>query len=531
MGINKNNLNFVWLVILAQIILFVGQTGMELFRNWILVHMGSRININLISDFLIKLMRLPVRFFDARLTGDILQRITDNQRIEQFLASTSLKSIFSIFTIIVFGIVLAIYHQFIFLIFLFGTILYIAWLLIFLQRRRELDHKRFYQEAESQSKLIQIVEGIKDIKGHNAERTMRWAWERTQANLFRVKLDYLQIEQWQRMGAAFINELKNIIITLVAADAVIDGDLTLGMMLAILYIIGQLNAPVDQLLRFSQSAQEAKISLERMNEVHLEVNEEAPEDKINVLPAIEDISIEHVSFHYNGPGSTPVLQNINLTIPKGKTTAIVGISGSGKTTLLKLLLHYYQPTAGKIKIGRFDLANVRVRTWRDKCGFVLQDSYIFSDTIARNIALGAGDKINGERLFFAARIAQIHPFINSLPLKYNTKIGNDGIDLSQGQLQRILIARLVYKNPDYIFLDEATNSLDAYSEMMVLDSLEEFLAEKTVVVVAHRLSTVQNADKIVVLQDGEVVEEGTHSSLIDKKGAYYFLIKNQLSVG
>ncbi len=529
-GINKQDFNFVWLVVIAQIILYISQTSVELIRSWILLHIGSRVNINLISDFLLKLMRLPLRFFETKLTGDLLQRIIDNQRIEQFLTSTSLMTFFSLFNFVVFGIVLFIYNTLIFGVFVLGTLLYLGWVTLFMRKRRELDFKRFDQEAENQNKIIQLIEGIQDIKIHNAEKSLRWSWERTQAKLFRIKLQYLQIDQGQTTGARFINELKNIIISFLAAKAVIDGQMTLGMMLAVLYIIGQLNAPVEQILRFIQSAQNAKISLERLNEIHINNKEESIEGKISILPQSGDLWLENVSFQYSGPNSPQVLKNLNLYIPEGKTTAIVGTSGSGKTTLIKLLLNYYNPTSGTIKLGDFNLSNIQHKIWRSKCGVVLQDSYIFYDTIAKNIALGE-EIIDKKKLMHATKVANIQSFVDTLPLGFNTKVGKNGVGLSQGQKQRILIARAIYKNPDYIFFDEATNALDAYNEMMIMDNLQEFFDQKTVIIVAHRLSTVKNADNIIVLESGEIIEQGSHADLTKQKGAYYYLVKNQLELG
>jgi ATP-binding cassette subfamily B protein len=529
-GISRQDVNFIWLVIMAQIMLYFSQTAVELIRSWILVHMGTRINISLISDYLLKLMRLPIHFFDTKLTGDILTRITDNQRVEQFLTSTSLMTLFSAFNFVVFAVVLAIYDMYIFGLHVVATALYIIWILLFMKKRRDLDFKRFDQEASNQTKILQMIDGIQDIKMHQAEKQLRWDWENTQARLFRLKLKYLHIDQWQRSGGAFINELKNIFITFIAANAVVNNDMTIGMMLAILYIIGQLNSPIQQFLRFLQSAQDARISLERMNEIHQDGSREREEDKISIIPDKGDLWLEKVHFQYGGPQSPMVLKNINLFIPEGKVTAIVGSSGSGKTTLLKLLLKYYRPVEGQIRLGDLNLQNVNNSIWRRKCGVVMQDSFIFSDTITRNIALGA-EIIDEKRLLNAARIANIQPFVDSLPLGFNTRIGKDGIGLSQGQKQRILIARAIYKEPEYLFFDEATNALDSYNEMLIMDQMESFFKGKTVIQVAHRLSTVKSADNIIVLEEGEVVEQGTHRELTAKRGAYYFLVKNQLELG
>ncbi|MEL6924270.1 MAG: peptidase domain-containing ABC transporter, partial [Bacteroidota bacterium] len=528
-GINKNDLNFVYLILAAQFMLFFSQNIIEYLRSWILLHVGTRINVNLISDFLMKLMRLPMRFFDTRLTGDLLQRIYDNERVERFLSAASLAPFFSLFNLVIFGVVLAWYNMPIFWLYLGGTVLYIIWILWFLRKRQTLDNKRFAEAADNQRSLIELINGMQEIKLHNAERQKRWNWESVQAKLFRINVAHLRLDQWQRTGARFINEAKNIVITVLAAKAVIDNVLTLGQMLAIQYIIGQLNGPIDQLMNFIRSAQDAKISLDRMSEVH-NAEEEQLEGKITILPAERDIDLREVWFQYGGPKSHMVLRDINLHIPEGKTTAIVGTSGSGKTTLLKLLLHFYEPTRGSITVGDLSLSNINDRLWRKRCGVVMQDGFIFSDTIARNIALGE-EIIDEKKLLEAGKIVRMQSIIETLPLGYNTKIGPEGVSLSKGQIQRILIARAIYKNPEYLFFDEATNALDAYNEMIIMDNLEDYFKRKTVVIVAHRLSTVRNADNIIVMERGEVIEQGTHDQLTASRGAYYYLVRNQLELG
>jgi ATP-binding cassette subfamily B protein len=530
-GINTQDLDFIYLVLAAQMMLFFSRMTVDFIRSWILLHISTRINISIISDFLIKLMKLPIGFFDTKMIGDLLQRIGDHRRIERFLTSQSLNVVFSVFNIVIFSIVLIIYKLSIFLVFILGSALYILWVFMFLKKRRELDFRQFVQLSDNQSKLIQLINGMQEIKLNNYERQKRWEWERIQARLFKVNIRSLSLQQYQQAGSVFINETKNIVITVLAATAVVNGSMTLGMMLAIQYIIGQMNSPLDQMVEFMQVSQDAKISLERLSEIHTQKDEEQDQaGKITSLPPNPDISVSDLVFQYEGPNSPKVLNNINLQIPKGKVTAIVGTSGSGKTTLVKLLLGFYPPISGSIKVGSADLAQFKQQWWRSQCGAVMQDGFIFSDTIANNIALPE-DEVDKERLAYAVRLANIQEFIESLPLNYNTKIGPEGVGLSQGQKQRILIARAIYKNPEFIFFDEATNALDANNEKVILENLNEFFAGKTVVVVAHRLSTVKNAHQIAVLEKGQLVELGSHEELTALKGAYYNLVKNQLELG
>jgi len=530
-GIANQNLTFIYLVLVAQLVLFASRMSVEFLRNWILLHISTRINIALISDFLIKLMKLPLGFFDTKLIGDLMQRIGDQSRIQNFLTSSSLNILFSFVNLVIFGVVLVIYSIPVFFIFLTGSVLYTLWIWFFMKYRRDLDFKRFAQLADNQSKLYQLITGMQEIKLNNCERNKRWEWERIQAKLFKISVRSLALSQYQQAGSVFINETKNIVISFLAAKAVIDGSMTLGMMMSVQYIIGQLNSPIEQLLTFFQSAQDAKISLERMNEIHSFTDETQQDaNRLNYLPSQRDISLNKLLFHYSGAMAEPVLVDVNLQIPEHKITAIVGTSGSGKTTLIKLLLGFYEPIGGSIKIGETSLNNINVHLWRSKCGVVMQDGYIFSDSIANNIAL-TGETIDKERLLHAVRVANIHDFVESLPLNFNTKIGQEGHGLSQGQKQRILIARAVYKNPEYIFFDEATNALDANNEKVIMQNLDTFFKGKTVVVVAHRLSTVKNADQIVVLEKGKIVEIGTHATLTDQRGAYYELVKNQLELG
>lgn len=530
-GINNQDFSFIFLILIAQLVLFAGQTTVEIIRSWILLHIGTRVNISLVSDFLMKLLRLPLKFFDTRMIGDILQRVHDHDRIEQFLTSSSLSALFSLFNVLVFGLVLFIYNKLIFAVFFVAAILYILWVMIFLKRRAKIDHKRFEELSNNRNHLIQLIEGVQDIKLTNSESQMRWEWEHIQASLFKVNIKALSLDQWQSIGAQVINQGKNIIIIYLAANAVISGEMTLGMMLAVQFIVGQLNTPIDQLIKFIRDAQDAKISLERISEIHDNEGEENLNDaKIDIIPETGDIHLKGVTFRYGDPKSPPVLSNINCTIPFGKTTAIVGTSGSGKTTLLKLILKFYNPETGTISLDNANLRNIRNSTWRNRVGVVMQDGHIFADTIAKNIAIGQ-DIIDTNRLLQAVEVANIKEYIESLPLGYNTKIGAMGIGLSEGQKQRLLIARAIYKNPDYLLLDEATNALDANNERKIVENLDRFLANKTMLVVAHRLSTVKNADQIIVVENGRIVERGTHDELTALQGAYYALVKNQLELG
>jgi len=530
-GINNQDLNFITLVLIAQLVLFLSQMTVEFIRGWILLHISTRINISLISDFLIKLMKLPIGFFDTKMIGDLMQRIGDHTRIESFLTTSSLQILFSLINLLVFAVVLGIYSFKILFVFLLGSLLYGLWVAIFMKKRREIDFKRFAQMSDNQSNLIQLITGMQEIKLNNCEKQKRWDWEKIQAKLFRVNISSLALNQYQQAGGSFFNQTKNILITFIAAQSVVTGSMTLGMMLAVQYIIGQLNAPIEQMITFIRSAQDAKISLERLGEIHLKEDEENPDDpKISQLPEQKSINIKTLSFQYEGPHSEFVIKDLDLEIPDKKITAIVGTSGSGKTTLIKLLLGFYNPVKGDIKIHDTHLKNTSTKTWREKCGAVMQDGFIFSDTIANNISVS--DEIpNKEKLLHAVKVANIQEYIEALPLSYNTKIGQEGTGLSQGQKQRILIARAVYKNPEILFFDEATNALDANNEKIIMENLDEFFKGRTVIIVAHRLSTVKNADQIVVLEKGNIVEKGTHTELTSKRGEYYNLVKNQLELG
>jgi len=529
-GIKNQDIHFIYLILFAQIALFVGKTAIEVIRSWILLHLSTRINISLISDFFIKLMNLPISFFDTKMTGDILQRINDHERIERVLTTSSLSVLFSMVNLIVFGAVLAYYNIGIFGIFMLGSFGYFLWVVIFLKKRKALDYKRFSQVSQEQSKVIELINGMQEIKLHNAEKQKRWDWEHLQARLFKISVEALALEQYQSVGSGFINELKNILITVLSAKLVIEGDITLGMMLAITYIVGQLNSPIHQLIGFIKEVQDAKISLERLSEIHNKQDEETKgEEKIVEIPKNLDLNLENISYKYIGSDQM-VLENLDLQIPSNKITAIVGTSGSGKTTLMKLLLRFYDPNKGIIKIGNHDLKNCSQKSWRNECGVVMQEGFIFSDSIANNIAVGV-DMVDKKKMAHAVEVANIKEFIEGLPLSYNTKIGSEGVGLSTGQKQRLLIARAVYKNPNFLFFDEATSALDANNEKVIMEKLDVFFNNKTVVVIAHRLSTVKNAHQIVVLDKGKIVEVGNHNSLVKKKGNYYHLVKNQLELG
>lgn len=531
-GIAHKDIGFVWLVLLGELMIVIGRTATDFIRRWLLLHISMRINISLVSDFFIKLLKLPMSFFDTKLIGDLIQRMNDHSRVQSFLTSQLLSALFSLLSLFVFGVVLFIYNKTIFGVFLMGSILYGIWIATFLYRRKVLDYELFEQQAINQNKTYQFITTMQEIKLQDCERRRRWEWEDVQAELFKVQMKSLKLQQIQEAGSIFINEVKNIFITVMAATAVINGNITLGAMLAIQYIVGQLNLPIEQLMSFIYSLQDVKISLERINEIHEGKNEETSEKQLSQFADETDksIAINNIKFKYDPHALKNTLQDVNIVIPTGKITAIVGASGSGKTTLIKLILGYYPVMAGNIAIASKNINNYNLKWWRRQCGVVMQDGVIFSESIARNIAVDDGD-IDVKRLEQAARIANIHDYIMGLPLKYNTQIGKDGVGLSQGQKQRILIARAVYKNPSFIFLDEATNALDAKNERTIVENLAMFYKGRTVVVVAHRLSTVKNADQIIVLDNGKIVETGNHTSLIEKQGIYYNLVKNQLELG
>jgi ATP-binding cassette subfamily B protein len=530
-GIQNDDINFIYLILFAQLLFFFGKVSIEIIRNWILMHISSRVNISLVSDFFIKLMNLPISYFDVKMTGDTIQRINDHQRIENFLTGTSISAIFSLFNLIVFCIVLAYYNSLLLIVFGIGSILYVLWTLFFLKRRAIIDYKKFQQNSKNQSKIIELLNGMQEIKLNNAEKQKRWEWESLQISLFKINSKGLALAQFQNTGSSFINELKNIILTFIAAKLVISGSITLGMMLSISYIIGQLNLPLNEMVNFLLNYHDAKLSFNRLDEIH-QLRDEYDErnELIEVENLYSDIIVKDLSYKYDKLSSNNVLNNINLSIKRNSIIAIVGSSGSGKTTLMKLLLKFYTPDNGTICLGDQNLEYIDPVLWRERCGVVQQDGYIFSDTILNNIAVGV-EKIDMIKINTAIRIANIYEFINTLPLKLNTKIGLEGVGLSMGQKQRILIARSIYKNPDFLFFDEATSALDATNEAVINKNLQEVFTNKTVFIIAHRLSTVKNADNIIVLENGTIVESGKHNELVDLKGVYFELIKNQLELG
>ena len=534
-GIQNHNLPFIYMVLIAQLMLSFGRVFIDFIRSRLLLYISTRINVSILSDFWIKLMKLPLSYFDSKLTGDIIQRLGDHKRIQSFLTGSALNTFFSLFNFLIFSIVLLQYNPMIFFIFCIGSTLYFFWIRIFLRFRRTLDYQYFALASKENTATMQLINGMQEIRLNNAEQYRRWEWESLQAQLFKLQFKSLSISQVQQAGAFFINEGKNIIITFLVAKSVMDGQLTLGAMLAVQSIIGQLNSPIEQIIGFMQQAQDAKISLERLNEIHSLEDEKLPSpfgEGLGVrLPNNKGLIFRNLSFTYQGAGNEPVLHNISLTIPQGKVTAIVGMSGSGKTTLLKLLLKFYNNYKGEIEFEETKTwKTLDPSFWRSCCGSVMQDGFIFNDNIANNIAV-KDDTIDYEKLVEACRVANILEFVESLPLGFNTKIGAEGNGISQGQKQRILIARAVYKNPEYLFFDEATNALDANNEKEIMQQLDEFFKGRTVVVVAHRLSTVKNADNIVVLKNGNITEQGNHETLVNKRGDYYELVKNQLELG
>ena len=536
-GVSKKDLPVISYILLAQLAFFFGNIIFGIFRNWIMLVVGTKINIQIISDFLKKLLKLPIKFFDTKLMGDFNQRIQDHERIENFLTSQSLLTLFSIITFSVFFGVLWYYDFRILVVYIVLTVISIIWSLYWMKKRKILDYFRFQQRSENQESIYEIINGVSEMKLNQFEDFKRREWEQIQQKLFKINIRILRLDQIQLSGFDFINQLKNIVVTFLAASFVVKGHMTLGALLSVSYIIGQMNSPVSQLISFFRSLQDAKLSLSRLNEVQNHPEEEQ-ENQLQLLSKkyTEQYGIEkgiyfkNVSFQYEGPQSPYVLKDINLFIPEGKVTAIVGASGSGKTTLMKMLLKFYEPVSGEINFNHLNINDISPLDLRKNCGVVMQDGFIFSDTIERNIATN-DEKINYEKLDKALQTANIKSFVEELPLGLNTKIGASGNGISGGQKQRIFIARAVYKNPHFIFFDEATSALDAENEKIIHDNLQSFFKGKTVIIVAHRLSTVKNADQIIVLKNGEIVEQGNHQSLVDKKADYYNLVKNQLELG
>ncbi|WP_145855540.1 peptidase domain-containing ABC transporter [Pedobacter suwonensis] len=530
-GINTKNINFINTILIAQLMLFIGQTSVSFIRSWIMLHISTRVNISILTDMLIKIMRLPMSFFDLKTDGDIMQRMSDQQRVESFLTGSSINTLFSMVNFLVFGSVLIIYSKTIFFVFLVSTILDVLWIWFFMKYRRELDYRLFNISSENQTYMVELIHSVRDIKLSNSEKQKRWVWEKLQAKMFKFNIKNLTVSQYQQIGSIAISQVQAILISYLSAKAVIANEITFGSMMAIQYLVGMVGGPVQQLLGFMQSYQSAKIGLERINEIYETEDEESPEKEyFNELPKNKTIEIKDLNFTYFGAGNEPVFENLNLSFPEGKTTAIVGMSGSGKTTLLKLLMRYYKLDKGEILVGGKNLDQMEYQIWRESCGIVMQEGFVFSDTIENNIAIG-DEFPEKQRIDEAIRIANLEDFILEQPFGINTKIGAAGKGISQGQKQRLLIARAVYKNPQFILLDEATNSLDANNEKIIIDNLNSFLKNRTVVIVAHRLSTVCNADNIIVLEKGKIVEQGTHQELTDKKGNYFTLVKNQLELG
>lgn len=528
-GLQNRDINFIYLVLIAQIVLFAGNMSIEITRSWILLHLSSRVSISFISDFFAKLMNLPISFFDTRLTGDIMQRIHDHHRIEKLLTGSSLTTLFSIVSLVIFSTILCLYDYRLFGIYIGGSLLYLIWITIFMKKRRELDYKRFAQLSTESSTVIELINGMQDIKLKNAEIKKRWNWQFLQIKLFKLKKESVSLENWQYTGGTFIYQAKDILTSFLAAKLVLDGSMTLGMMLSVQYITGQLNGPLIQLINFMREFQDTKISMERLEEIHLKDNEAKDSPEITLPLGNKDIEVKNISFRYTG-SSNFVFENLNLHIPYKKTTAIVGASGSGKTTLMKLLMKFYEPNEGNISVGNENLNKISPKIWRQYCGVVLQEGFIFNESIEKNIAVG-DEYIDKQRLANSVSMANIKNFIESLPSGYKTKIGNEGLPLSGGQKQRILIARALYKVPEFILFDEATSALDANTEKTIVENLEDFFKNRTAVIIAHRLSTVKSADNIIVLDSGKVVEEGNHDELVRLRGEYYRLVKNQLELG
>jgi len=538
-GLKFHNYQIVVLIVSAQFFLFLGDTSISIIRGWVLLHLNSRIGISIISDFLKKLLHLPLTYFEAKTIGDINQRVSDHHRIENFMSSNLINVCFSMINIMIYLVILSYYNLLVFGVFLFFSVTGIVWVLLFMRKRKQLDYDRFRYDKKTQENVYDIFNGIPEIKLNQAENKKRQEWENNQISLFRVGMRSLKIEQSQRVGYLFFSNLKNLLLTFIAATAVLNGTMTLGMLLSVSYIIGQTNGPLEQLLSFISTGQDARISITRLQDILEKEDEDAEynsgrnqEDIIEQLPVIEDIQLQNVTFQYDGPHSMKVLNDLSVVFPGGKVTAIVGTSGCGKTTLIKMLLRFYEPTIGIISVGDLPLNTVPAKVWRRSCGAVMQDGYIFSDTILQNITLSENSsEVDKQKLEQALYIANIEEMINELPNGLATEIGLNGSGISAGQKQRILIARAVYKDPSFLIFDEATSALDANTERVVIERLASFFKKKTVIIIAHRLSTVVDADQIIVMDHGTVKECGTHPSLVEQKSMYYELVKNQLELG
>ncbi|MBB4807116.1 ATP-binding cassette subfamily B protein [Chryseobacterium defluvii] len=524
-GVALKNVSFIYLILIAQVVVFISRVGLEFYRSWLFIHISSRISLSIISDFLIKLMKLPLKFFNSKNIGDLTQRIQDHKRIEEFLSKDLIQTVFSIFSIVIYSFILLYFNVSIFLIVFISTIIELLWIFRFLKKIKILDQKTFSLQAKDQNKIYELINSMQEIKLNNLEENKRNEWQKIQTTIYLNNIDKLKINQ-QYESYRFISFFQTILVVFVSSMAVMNGTLTIGSMLAVMFILGGINAPISQLINFVLQYQLVKVSFERLNEIHNRPDEENP-SKVSSLSEIQDIEIQNINFSYDN--TNYILKDISLKIPKGKTTAIVGVSGSGKTTLLKLLLKFYKPQKGNLYLHETPLEELENTLWRNKCGVILQDSFIFSDTISYNIALE--ENVNQEKLLNAVKLANVDDFIDKLPLKLNTIIGSEGVGISHGQRQRILIARAIYKDPDYLFFDEATNSLDAKNERIIVENIDQYFKNKTMIVVAHRLSTVKNADQIIVLDNGEIIERGNHDELIRSKGKYFELIQNQLELG
>lgn len=539
-GIEYKDVSLIITILLAQLMLTFSQSILEFLQGRLLLRISNFFNFNLLSSFWTKLTKLPLSFFDSRHTGDILQRLDDHIKIRDFLTNSLLSTLFSALIFIVYSVALFLYQPLLVVIFIAGSLLNFTWMYFFLSIKRKINYESFYLQSKENDITLQFIQGMQEIRLNNAELEKGEEWEDLQVDLFKLNTRNLIYSQWQSIGGVCINQTQNLIISFIVATLVIKGELTLGTMLAIQYIIGQLNSPITQWINFIQNGQDAKISFERLNEIHHLPNEENDKEAyLYKLPICRDIVLKNMSFEYPGNFNEPVLKNISLTIPAGKTTAIVGSSGSGKTTLMKILLKVYDNYEGNIFIGdesdennasSISFASINPTYWRRRCGAVMQDGYIFNDTILNNISIGTSD-VKMSEIEQCCKLANIDGFIHSLPNGIQTLLGSEGMSLSQGQKQRLLIARALYRDPDYLFFDEATNSLDAENERQITQNLNEFIRGKTAIIIAHRLSTVKNADKIVVLKDGEIIEEGTHLALTSKKGFYYKLVRDQLELG